>query len=415
MPRRRIIQVFEHQALKIGQSTLGVVFTPAHFLALEKLYGEKGVPFYSLIYQGVRFCEYVGALQVGDLLIQVLPKADRSSDTARWNRVLLGMLRAVHGFDVSAPSSAGLKLRPHSVLDLYFELFVAEAEQLLHRGLIRAYRREDGNCAALRGRIVFAQHLQHNVIHQERFFTRHSVYDCDGIYNQLLLKTLHLLRRINTGAELQGRISALLLQFPELSDVQVDEALFSRLTYTRKTEPYKKALTIARLLLLNFHPDVSLGRTDVLALMFDMNLLWERFVYVSLRRLAASCPDLTSLSAQSGKEFWQPFKGRKTTIRPDILLTMKDGRVVVLDTKWKNLNGSAPSADDLRQLYAYSRFYDNANAALVYPGERMSAPIGTFLDGGNARCGVVTVGVDESMAEWQEALANHIFSSVLFS
>ena len=414
MKRRSIIQVFEHQMLKAGHSYQGVVFTAQHLVAMEKLYGEKGVPFFSLVYNGVRFCEFVGALQVGNLLIQVLPKADRSNDTARWNKVLLGMLRAVRGFDVLAPSSSGLKLKSNSVLDLYFELFVNETQELLHRGLIRAYRREEGNCTALRGRLMFGKNLRQNLVHEERFYTQHSVYDRDTTINQLLLKTLRLLLAINTSIELQGRISGLLLQFPELSDIAVTEALFNRITFTRKTEPYRRAIGIARLLLLNYHPDVNLGQNDVLALMFDMNLLWEKFVYVSLRKHAAECLLLKSLSEQVEKDFWQPPKGKQTQLKPDIVLTLVNGEQVVLDTKWKNLQGSNPSAEDLRQLYTYSRFHQNANAALVYPGETMEVFIGKFLDKGNAKCGVLIAGTNESMSGWQHAIAKHVFNSGLF-
>jgi 5-methylcytosine-specific restriction enzyme subunit McrC len=59
------------------------------------------------------------------------------------------MLRAIHGFEVHAPSSADLKFKNHSVLDLYFELFLDEVEYLMRRGLVKKYRRTSGNVKAL--------------------------------------------------------------------------------------------------------------------------------------------------------------------------------------------------------------------------------------------------------------------------
>ncbi|HNU62307.1 MAG: hypothetical protein M0R67_00860 [Candidatus Cloacimonas sp.] len=43
-------------------------------------------------------------------------------------------------------------------------------------------------------------------------------------------------------------------------------------------------MDIARLLLCNYHPDLKSDRNNVLTLMFDMNLLWESFIYHSIRK-----------------------------------------------------------------------------------------------------------------------------------
>lgn len=411
IPAKSHIAVFEHSCLWAhkGEERL----SDAQLLALQAYHGEVGVPYYSLVHKGVKFNEYVGVLQVGDLTIEVLPKAEKSGDKARWRNVLIKMLQAVGVFDIQAPSSSYLNLKTNSILDLYYALFLKEVDYLLHRGLVKKYRKTEQNSTALKGSIQFGQHIQKNLVHQERFYVRHTTYDVQHQHHQVLYKTLILLKHINTNAALHSKIGALLLYFPGQQDVKVTEATFEKITYNRKTEPYRKALDIARLILLNYHPDVSKGRNHVLALMFDMNLLWERFVYVSLRKgLLKEKADFT-IQDQVHKYFWKPEHGSCSKIKPDIVINKDKPDCVVLDTKWKNLNGYSPSPDDLRQLYVYHEYYRASKVALVYPGTDLSSRSGRYLcqDTGSLtdkECSIISLPVIGNIDAWQMSICSEV-------
>lgn len=405
------ITVFEHETLRsdrgekrLSQKQLGV---------LQTFYGEDGVPYYSLVHHGVKFNEYVGVIQIGKTIIEVLPKADKSGDENTWRNVLISMLRAVGVIDIHAPSSSDLQLRANSVLDLYFELFVKELEYLLHRGLVKKYRKTEGNLSILKGTIHFAKHINQNIVHQERFYVKHYTYDKQHDIHAILYKTLKLLKNIHTHTELNSRIGTLLLDFPELYDVKVTKTLFERISLDRKTEPYRKALEISRLLLLNYHPDVRKGDDNVLALMFDMNALWEQFVYVSIRKFKDK---ETTIAAQSIKNFWKPNTGHRSRIRPDIVLNKGTEKCVVLDTKWKNLNGHNPVHEDLRQMFVYMKYFGAKKVALVYPGIDCSYRTGKYYEYdtynpnelSENECGVISIGVDVNVKRWQMMISDNI-------
>ncbi|WP_308548365.1 hypothetical protein [uncultured Parabacteroides sp.] len=405
------ITVFEHETLRsdrgekrLSQKQLGV---------LQTFYGEDGVPYYSLVHHGVKFNEYVGVIQIGKTIIEVLPKADKSGDENTWRNVLISMLRAVGVIDIHAPSSSDLQLRANSVLDLYFELFVKELEYLLHRGLVKKYRKTEGNLSILKGTIHFAKHINQNIVHQERFYVKHYTYDKQHDIHAILYKTLKLLKNIHTHTELNSRIGTLLLDFPELYDVKVTKTLFERISLDRKTEPYRKALEISRLLLLNYHPDVRKGDDNVLALMFDMNALWEQFVYVSIRKFKDK---ETTIAAQSIKNFWKPNTGHRSRIRPDIVLNKGTEKCVVLDTKWKNLNGYNPVHEDLRQMFVYMKYFGAKKVALVYPGIDCSYRTGKYYEYdtynpnelSENECGVISIGVDVNVKRWQMMISDSI-------
>ena len=408
--RTQCISVFEHETLMLGDGRQHAL-CPKQLQAMQEFHGTKGLPYYSLVHNGVRFNEFVGVLQVGPTVIEVLPKVGKATDVEPWRKSLISMLHAVGAFDVHAPSSSQLMLKANSLLDLYFELFVNEVEYLLHRGLVKKYRKQEGNQTALKGAIVFPKHLRHNVVHQERFYVKHSVYDKEHQIHAILYKALQLVDRIHHNPSLVGRLKSLILDFPEQRDLPVSERTFRRLVLDRKTSPYKSALEIAKLLLLNHHPDVRAGMDDVLAIMFDMNLLWERFVYASLRRHGP--PDL-AVTGQRSKRFWKrDGAGYPSRICPDIVVSI-DGARLVLDTKWKNVSGRNPSPEDLRQLFAYLKYFQAEKVALVYPGPGDATYRGNYYKvddnrvPGEEQCAVITIEVKEDIRAWQQAICDQV-------
>lgn len=398
------IVVFEHEILRFDKGEKRI--SEEQYIALQKYYGS-GVQYFKLIYNGVQFNEYVGVIQIGKTTIEVLPKADKNSNSKieenKWRDILIGMMRSVGGFNIKSTSSSNLKIKPNSILDLYFEIFINEVEYLLYSGLVKNYRKKEGNVFALKGNLQFNKHIHHNLTHQERFYVRHTTYDVEHQFHIILYKTIKLIKEINSNVSLHGRIGALLLNFPEMPNIKITESTFNKLVFNRKTEHYKKGIEIAKLLLLQYHPDISKGRNNVLALMFDMNLLWEKFIYVSLRKNKKST---TKIIAQTSKLFWKPDSGRRSSMKPDIWIQNED-ESIILDTKWKNLNGYNPLPDDLRQMYVYHEYYKAKKVALVYPGIKNENRNGLFLDPITSvpidkECSVITIKVENNIKNWQE-------------
>ncbi|MBR9859802.1 restriction endonuclease [bacterium] len=412
MSKTKTISVFEYEKLKKGQVVDGVKITSPIIDALDRFLGEGNIPYYSLIHNGVKFNSYVGVLQVGQYTINILPKADKYSGPEQkevWNKMLIDMLRSVGYFKIQAPSSSNLKLKPNSILDLYIQLFLEELEYLVRQGLIKQYRKHEANTAALKGSLMFAQHLQKNLVHKERFFVRHTIYNKNHLLNSILFQTLELIESITSRTVFSSTIESLKLHFPHTDRIKIYEGLFNKIPRSRKTEPYSKAIEIAKLLLLNYHPDINKGKEDVLALMFDMNVLWEEFVLSSLKRNLGS---RYRVQGQKSKNFWKRHKGATTTLRPDILITDKvNSKTYVLDTKWKNLGKHNPNTNDLRQMFTYIKYFGADKAALIYPGPANDLVQGTYYrehneDLDELECGLMMVECSSNIREFQKAITS---------
>ena len=362
-----LIRVYEHDSLKVNNTT----FTSDHLQLLAEFLGDKDgddFPYYSLINNGVKFKHYVGVISVGNLQIEILPKADRAiaEDEETWENNLLEMLKVVYKLKVTLPSKANLLQRRSHVLDVFLNHFLDEVENITHIGLVKAYRRIEGNNPSLKGRLVMSKHIVKNLIHKERFYVDYTTYDRNHIFNRLLYKA----------------------------------------SFDRKTEDYRDAMDIAKLILLNYMPSMTYNRSNnVMALMFDMNKLWEEYVYITLKRQLRTIDSKYTVGAQRRKEFWTSAKVGGKIVKPDIVVKYEDNCIAVLDTKWKCPKDGKPSDADLKQMFVYQDYWDTNKTALIYPGNEENVA-GDFMKDGSevAECDMYYLPIYVNPAERKTTL-----------
>ncbi len=369
MKQNRYLQVFEHETIHTWENENGRYLSTEQFDQLCAYNEKHGNKYFTVLRKGIKFSQYVGVIQVGRTTIEVLPKTDRGNDTNLWHRVLLQMLAECRKIKRECVSEATLKKRENSFLDLYIEMYLDEVEELIRKGLTKQYRRNQKQAAALKGKLLFAKHLQQNLVHKERFYTEHTIYTNDNIYNQIIKAALSIVSKINCSTYLKDRASSIEMFFHSISDNhRITESTFQNLPIGRNVEKYEEGLRIARLLLLNYSPDIKSGNENLLAILFDMNELWEEYIY---RQLIKNKPEGTEISPQKRKKFWE-----NKEIKPDIILK-KGGNTFVLDTKWKVLEQTSPSDADLKQIFAYNLYWNSFKSILLYP-KTFSSPDSTY-------------------------------------
>jgi 5-methylcytosine-specific restriction enzyme subunit McrC len=313
----------------------------------------------------------VGVIQVKNLTIEILPKADNSladqQAKDKWHNALIDMLHECKLIKLNTISSAKLKLKSASILDLYYDLFLSETETIYKHGLRKNYRTVEQNLHTLKGKLVFSQHLRKNILHKERFYVAHKVFDANHKLNQILKKALLVLKAIAHNVNYNMRINKLLLNLENIAEENITAQWFEHLNYDRNTERYRQAITLAKLIILRYAPDLKGGNENVLAIMFDMNMLFENYVYRKLRALQAKADNpILHVKEQNRTPFWET-RG----LRADILVETPHKRLVI-DTKWKVLVDNKPSDADLKQMFAYNLHYDTDLSILLYPKTTIS-------------------------------------------
>lgn len=390
------IQVFEHSFLPIDSK-----FTRLHFVALSKLNELHNDKYFDLRHNGIKFKQYVGVIQVAGLTIEILPKIDNDGKSINiWQKALIEMLRITRKLKVQKVGEADVSRQKIHLLDLYFEWFLGEVQTLIHQGLIKQYYKETNNVKALKGKLEFAGHISKNLVHKERFYTTHQIYDKDHLVHQILFKALDIVEKCSKGNYLYSKCKTVQLDFPEVKTISVTETTFSKIPKNRKTAPYETVLAISKFIILNFAPNISSGSENMLALLFDMNSLWEEYI---LARLKQNTKNITVYGQQS-KSFWNNI-----LIRPDIV--MKNGDITyIIDTKWKNIDCSNPSTNDLRQMYVYNEYWHSYKAMLLYPSNKTSFEGFKIFEGKTQECGLGKFSV---FKEGEECLNDEIGDEII--
>lgn len=403
MVKDRIIR-FEHQKLKIGENG----FTKKHFNAFVKLNNLHGNKYFTVLHNGIQFKEYVGVIQSGGLTIEIHPKADKFEDESQWKDVLLDMLKACNKLSPKSSGTANVKRQNLDLLEIYFELFINEIDALIRQGLIKKYRRETKNITALKGKLEFAGQIRKNFIHKERFYTTHQVYDTNHLIHQTLSIALKIVDLFNKNNKLSGKIFQIQFSYPEVKKIKVDATTFDKILLNRKSKPYTNALALARLIILNYSPDISFGKEKMISLLFNMNDLWEQYVLIQVKNYLRNENSSWQVTGQESKRFI-----KNHTLRPDIVLKNDTtNETIIIDTKWK-LGDRHVSVQDLRQVYTYGKYWKANKVMLLYPGKqtnyRFEEYVNTY-DDNKLYCKLGFVSVLNSEGKLSSQLAKNIFN-----
>lgn len=376
-----LIKIFEHQKLRLGKD-----FTQRHLDALAQFNDRHGQRYFKMIHKGIQFGSFVGVLQVGSITIEILPKADQrpqsSKSEAGWRSILLEMLQITGNIPTFALTNAPLAIRKHTILEIYIAIFLNEVERVLQHGLLSQYSQQQQRTSSLKGQLIFPRQIITAVTKPSYFEVKSQQFSQQHWMHQLLLSALRSVKKMYIHPNLSKRSLALFRQM----EIQVGNGVHSEdvnwhkhlaqnaaLVIPPRFKHYKIALDLARLIVTHHSPDLQLGHLHITAILLDMNVLFERYVFETLKNTLKNGRYAglnIQIKAQPSRIFWSAE--RETTLRPDIFINVRPPSQpsynIVLDTKWKLLgNSNSPHTNDLKQMFVYGQYFNAAHTFLVYP------------------------------------------------
>lgn len=364
-------QIREYEWIGKGEK---VSLTDSQLALLDRLTGS--LPANSIEWQRnrFRFCGYCGVLQLGDLTLEVLPKVHGTEcEPGKARSLLIRMLAAVQKLDLHSTGSAHLNLQQYVLLDVFILSFAEKLQTLLRRGMVHTYIRQEDNLQVVRGKIYIAQQVKHNLCHQHRVYCQYDEFLADNLQNRIVKVTLVYLSRFARSNRVQQLLEQLCGIFSEVTEVFPKESDWEALNFDRTNQDWQEILSQCRWFLSGMNPDVISGNDQSISLLFAMNILFEEYVSVELKKALAGQYDVLAQKPQ--KKLLHHEDGRKIfTMKPDLYIREKSTQKTpsaILDTKWKLLNGDERkmgiSQSDLYQMYTYAGSYNVSKVMLLYP------------------------------------------------
>jgi len=318
--------------------------------------------------------KYVGLLQTrAGVALEILPKVDLvAGDDAATKRVFLQMLRAWRGVNAAQLSDGDIRaMRRFNMLEIFARLFLENLRHLTRRGLAMHYQAVEENLPRLKGRILFAPHLNANIANRAKFYVQYDDFNANRPANRLIHSAIDKLSPMLREAANRTLLRQMQICFSEVPVSHNYDDDWRKHKIDRGMRHYRAVMQWVGVFLFGRGLATFAGAHVNRCLLFPMAQLFEDFVAKSFR---AHQNHLTVHAQSTGKYLATTDDGRNAfQLRPDMRLSEHGRTRFILDTKWKRIRaaGDDPkrgiSQADMYQLFAYGKKYRCRTVALVYP------------------------------------------------
>ena len=313
---------------------------------------------------------YVGVIQTKDgTTIEILPKI-KNATTEKSKDILIKMLKTLKNSPFKNLSVANLKSSKIPLFEIFISMFLEELAILVRNGIKSDYISKEENLKFLKGKLKISEQIKYNTIHKERFFVQYEEFISNRVENRIIKTTLQFLYNKSKLNKNQQRIREFLFVFDEIEISHNIKTDFSKIKLNRQMKDYQQVLLWCKTFLFENSFSPYKGNDIAFALLFDMNLLFESFVYSYLKK-SSNFQDIKSQDRTHHLAYENGI-GR-FRLKPDIVI---NGGKIIADTKWKILSEdkayNGVLQDDMYQLYAYGTKYDNCEKMyLIYPFDEL--------------------------------------------
>ena len=378
----------------ISYPGLGLTFEKARklkeFLDSKKL--SKALDFKL---SGIKTGSYVGVIKYSDFQLNIIPKIIGDTNSVCLENLAF-MLSYTHQLEIHTTAQAQVTKTQNPFLEVLIAHYADILLKALSRHIPHSYETREENLPTIKGKILFAQHFRQNFANLSRTYCQFDEFTTDNLLNQTLKFVAHALQKLTSVSQTRQKLLKINAIYDDVTLRSVSYTETQKIILNRNQTIFKEPLELAQMFLQNSTISLHNHTFTNLAILFDMNKLFEEFVYMALKRTYPQW----NIKAQNTKLIITSINNIPNTdytIRPDIVV---NGNTII-DTKYKiiDLPNKKPSEADIYQMLAYSKFYGIKNIILCYPKYHQNYNRATALEDKNCSITLLTLDLHQKLTE----------------
>lgn len=378
----------------ISYPGLGLTFEKARklkeFLDSKKL--SKALDFKL---SGIKTGSYVGVIKYSDFQLNIIPKIIGDTNSVCLENLAF-MLSYTHQLEIHTTAQAQVTKTQNPFLEVLIAHYADILLKALSRHIPHSYETREENLPTIKGKILFAQHFRQNFANLSRTYCQFDEFTTDNLLNQTLKFVAHALQKLTSVSQTRQKLLKINAIYDDVTLRAVSYTETQKIILNRNQTIFKEPLELAQMFLQNSTISLHNHTFTNLAILFDMNKLFEEFVYMALKRTYPQW----NIKAQNTKLIITSINNIPNTdytIRPDIVV---NGNTII-DTKYKiiDLPNKKPSEADIYQMLAYSKFYGIKNIILCYPKYHQNYNRATALEDKNCSITLLTLDLHQKLTE----------------
>jgi 5-methylcytosine-specific restriction enzyme subunit McrC len=365
-----IVSLSEYSSIAFKSDTL--VHLNTNFFIKFDGYLKKSykVPPFTFSFSHLIAKQYVGIVSFEGHQFEVLPKMLSPGGTNREQiyRNLLAMLSVSQALKITLTETQNLQFT-RGFLEIYIKLFAEITEREITLRPHRRYITKAENLNYVKGRFVFQEHLKRNLIHRERSFCEFDDFSEDNELNRFIKYVTTLLLKCTRVETSFNKLKIIEMCLSDVSYHIFDAHRAEKISLDRFNSNYLTCLNLGKLIIQNSSPQPLVGNRSNPGILFDMNKLFEEFIFKILADYSQMYK--FTISAQTSEKLAKSFKDAKDqasvsnkafNVKSDIVITLPDETVIIIDTKYKILEAvDKPSLGiengDIYQILSYADIF----------------------------------------------------------